>query len=59
MQGYAEGSYLELLWVRGCRLFLLLFCWLGQGVGGRADNKDFGLVTVLQGGVPKAIIDLA
>ena len=32
--------------------------WLGLGVGARADNKDFGLVTVLQGGVPKAKTDL-
>ena len=23
------------------------FFWLGLGVGARADNKDFGLVTVL------------
>ena len=29
------------------------------GCGGRANNKGFGLVTVLQGGVPKAITDLA
>ena len=35
------------------------FSWLGLGVGARADNKDFGLVTVLQRGVPKAITDLA
>ena len=35
------------------------FFWFGLGVGARADNKNFGLVTVLQMGVPKAITDLA
>ena len=29
-------------------LVLIFFCWLGLGVGVRADSKDFGLVTVLQ-----------
>ena len=62
MQGHTEGSYLELLGVRGCRLWSLVltsFSWLGLGVGARDDNKDFRLVTVLQGGVLKAITDLA
>ena len=39
------------------RSHFLLLARLGRG--GRADNKDFWLVTVLQGGVPKAITDLA
>ena len=40
-------------------LVLTSFSWLGLGAGARADNNDFGLVTVLQGGVFKAIADLA
>ena len=59
MQGHAEGSYLELLWVRGCRLFFTSFLGQAWAWGARADNEDFGFVTVLQGGVPKAITDLA
>ena len=35
------------------------FLGLAWARGARADNEDFGLVTVLQGGVPKAITDLA
>ena len=39
----------------GSRMSLVLtsFSWLGLGVGARADDKDFGLVTVLQGESPK------
>ena len=37
-----------------------LFLFLARlGRGARANNKDFGLATVLQGGVSKAITDLA
>ena len=39
------------------RSHFLLLARLGRG--GRGDNKYFWLVTVLQGGVPKAITDLA
>ena len=40
-------------------LFVLIpFSWLGLVVGARADNQDFELVTVLQGGVLKAIADI-
>ena len=34
-------------------LILTSFSWFGLGVGDLADNKDFGLVTVLRGGVPE------
>ena len=40
------------------RSHFLFLARLGRG-GGRADNKDLGPVTVLQGGVAKAITDLA
>ena len=40
-------------------LVLTPLSWLGLGVGARANDKEFGLLTVLQGGVPKAITDLA
>ena len=45
----------------GSRMSLVLtfFSWLGLGVGARAANKDFGFVTVLQGGVPEVITGLA
>ena len=36
-----------------------LFPGFVLGVGALTDNKDFGLVTVLRGGVPKAITGLA
>ena len=59
MQRHAEDSYLELLGVEDVTCSRILFlARLGRG-GGRVDNKDFMLVTVLREGVPKAITDLA
>ena len=59
MQGHAERSCSELLCVRGCRSFSLLTPGLAWAWGSVLINIDFGLVTVLQGQVPKAITDLA
>ena len=40
-------------------LVLTTFSWFGLGASARADREDFELVTLLQGGVPKAITDFA
>ena len=35
------------------------FSWFGLSMSARADNKDFRIVTVLQGGISKATTELA